>query len=84
MANKISKTGKELFDTERNIVQTKKESKGSARSNKKMTDQIRKDDRPIHPVTKQVDQETEQTVETEIEWEVSPDVNDTRRRLVSL
>ena len=38
MAKKISKTGKELFDTKRNIVQTKKESKGSARSNKKMTD----------------------------------------------
>ena len=38
MAKKISKTGKELFDTERNIVQTKKVSKGSARSNKKMTD----------------------------------------------
>lgn len=29
MAMKISKTGKQLFDTERNIVQTKKEPKVS-------------------------------------------------------
>jgi hypothetical protein len=40
-------------------------------------------DLSIHTVTKQVDQETEQTVETEMDWEVSPDVDDTWRRLVA-
>ena len=54
-----------------------------ANKNKKMTDWIRKDTHPIHPVTQQPDQVPEQAVEQEMEWEVAPDMDKNWRRMMA-
>ena len=46
-----------------------------ASKNKRMTDWIRMDTHPIHPVALQPDHVLEQAVEQEMEWEVAPDMD---------